>query len=52
MSEQAKSPKDGATRKREFDNRQREQGRKPVQIWLTDDEAKAVRQFVKNLRET
>jgi hypothetical protein len=47
-----KSPKDGATRKREFDQRQREQGRKPVQIWLTDDEAKAVRQFVKKLRET
>jgi len=36
----------------EFDKRQREQGRKPVQIWLTDDEAKAVRQFVKKLRET
>jgi len=44
--------KDGATRKREHDQRQRQQGRKPVQIWLTDDEAKAVRQFVKNLRET
>ena len=44
--------KDGATRKREYDHRQREQGRKPVQIWLTDAEAKAVRQFVKDLRKT
>ena len=44
--------KDGATRKREYDQRQREQGRKPVQMWLTDDEAKAVRQFVKEFRKT
>jgi len=44
--------KDGATRKREHDHRQREKGRKPVQIWLTDDEARAVRQFVKKIRET
>jgi len=44
--------KDGAQRKREHDQRQRAMGRKPVQIWLTDNEAKAVRQFVKNLRET
>jgi len=47
-----KTPKNGATRKREHDQRQRAMGRKPVQIWLTDSEAKAVRQFVKKLRET
>jgi hypothetical protein len=52
MANPTKSPKDGATRKREHDQRQRKQGRKPVQIWLTDNEAKAVRQFVKKLRET
>jgi len=47
-----KTPKDGAQRKREFDKRQRELGRKPLQFWLDENEAKAVREFLRNFRET
>jgi hypothetical protein len=44
------SPKDGAQRKRESDAKKRSLGQKPVQIWLTEKEAKAVRQFVNSIR--
>lgn len=52
MNKAAISPKDGATRKRDFDRRQREQGRKPIQIWATDEEAKKLRDFLEACRKT
>ncbi len=46
-----KIAKDGAQRKREHDERQRRQGRRPLQLWVTADENRQIREFLWRLRE-
>lgn len=41
-----------AKRQREYQDRQREIGRKLKQYWLTDEEARQVLAFIKALRES
>lgn len=51
MTDKAR-PKDGAQRKREFDARQKELGRRQFLFWLTDEEAPKMRRHLAKLRET
>ena len=49
---ESKRPKDGAKRKRDYDRRKREQGLKEFRAWVTEDEARQLREFLARLRET
>ena len=51
MTDKAR-PKDGAQRKRDYDKRQRDQGRRQFLFWLTDEEATEMRKHLAKLRET
>lgn len=44
------TPKTGAQRKRDFDQRQRAQGRKLLQVWVSDEEHRKVRALIQTLR--
>jgi hypothetical protein len=42
--------KDGAERKRDYDKRQRQQGKKEFRAWVTKDEARQLREYLAKLR--
>lgn len=46
------SPMCGASRQAKWKAGQRNQGRKRMELWLTDDERKMVDEYVKSIRET
>jgi hypothetical protein len=51
MSPKAKSPKDGAQRKRDHDARKRKAGLKEFRAWVTPDEEIKLRVFLLDLRQ-
>ncbi len=50
MKPTTQSPKDGAQRKREFDQRKRAQGLKEFRAWVSEDEARQLRGFLGTIR--
>ena len=45
-----RNPRDGAQRKKAFDDRKREQGLKEFRSWVTESEARRLKDFLENIR--
>lgn len=50
MDSKKQSPKDGATRQAKFKNEQRKIGRRRLEVWVTEEERRALLETLDKLR--